>query len=71
MEAVIVIDMLKDFVHGKLKCERALRIIPNLRKLIESARSFGIPVIYVGDAHLPEDFELKLWGEHALSLIHI
>jgi nicotinamidase-related amidase len=31
--AVLVIDMLNDFVTGKLKCERAKRIIPNLKKL--------------------------------------
>lgn len=67
MEAVVVIDMLNDFVTGSLKCERAERIIPNLKKLIEVARGEGIPVIYSNDAHLPSDFELKKWGEHAMK----
>jgi nicotinamidase-related amidase len=46
-EAVLVIDMLKDFVYGALKCERAQRIIPNIKKLIEEARKVGVPVIYI------------------------
>ena len=66
-KAVLVIDMLKDFVFGKLKCERAERIIPNLQKLLEAARENDIPVIYCNDAHYPTDFEIKRWGLHALK----
>ena len=67
-EAVIVIDMLKDFVYGALKCERALKIIPNIKRLIEEARKHNIPVIYANDAHLPEvDYEFKKWGPHAIK----
>lgn len=66
-EAVVVIDMLNDFVTGKLRCERADRIIPNLKKLLAEARKEGIPVIYSNDAHLKEDFELRVWGEHAMK----
>jgi nicotinamidase-related amidase len=66
-EAVIVVDMLNDFVYGKLACERGLTIIPNLQKLIEAARKHGKPVVFVNDAHLPSDPEMKLWGEHAMK----
>ncbi|MCR6691763.1 MAG: cysteine hydrolase [archaeon YNP-LCB-003-016] len=65
--AIVVIDMAKDFVYGSLKCERALRIIPNLKRLIEEARRLGVPIIYVNDSHLPVDFEMKLWGEHSMK----
>ncbi|KUO42994.1 MAG: nicotinamidase [Hadesarchaea archaeon YNP_N21] len=65
--AVLVIDMLNDFVKGELKCERAERIIPNLRRLIQAARERGVPVIYSNDAHLPVDHELKVWGPHAIK----
>lgn len=66
--AIIVIDMLKDFVTGALKCERARRIIPNIRRLLERGRGKGIPVIYASDAHVPEvDHEFKLWGSHAVE----
>lgn len=65
--AVVVVDMLKDFVTGELACERARRIIPNLERLLDAARSHGVPVIYSGDAHLPSDPEIDLWGEHAME----
>ena len=67
-KAVIIIDMLNDFVTGDLKCERAERIIPNLKRLIEAAREKGVPVIYANDAHYPEDFEVvRRWGKHAIK----
>ena len=67
MEAVIVIDMLNDFVTGDLKCERANKIIPKIRRLIQVARRKGIPIIYSNDTHLPHDFELGRWGKHAIK----
>jgi nicotinamidase-related amidase len=66
-EAVLVIDMLNDFVNGKLKCDRAQPIIPNIKRLNEAARQNGKDVIYVNDAHLPTDYELTLWGPHAMK----
>jgi nicotinamidase-related amidase len=66
--AIIVVDMLNDFVTGSLACERGVAIVPALARLIAKARKHGIPVIYSNDAHLPEiDHELKLWGEHAMA----
>ena len=67
-KAVIIIDMLNDFVTGDLKCERAEKIIPNLKRLIEAARNKEIPVIYTNDAHYPQDFEVtRRWGAHAIK----
>jgi nicotinamidase-related amidase len=66
-EAVIVVDMLNDFVYGKLACERGAVIVPALKKLIEAARQSGRPVIFANDAHLPSDPEMRLWGEHAMK----
>ena len=65
--AVIVIDMLEDFVYGALKNERAKRIIPNIVKLLSYARKQGWLVVYANDAHLPGDPEEKVWGPHALA----
>jgi len=65
--AIIVIDMLNDFVTGSIGCDRAQRIIPPLQKLLAAAREAGVPVIYSNDSHLPEiDKELKIWGPHAI-----
>lgn len=67
-KAVLIIDMLNDFVTGDLKCERAQNTIPNLKKLIEAARKHNIPAIYCNDAHYPEDFEVvEKWGKHAVK----
>jgi len=66
--AVIIIDMLNDFVTGDLKCERGARIIPNLKILVEAARKHGIPVIYSNDAHYAHDTEVVAkWGSHAIK----
>lgn len=67
-KAVIVLDMLNDFVTGGLKCERAMHIIPNLKKLMAEARKHNVPVIYSNDAHLPVDEEVvERWGKHAIK----
>lgn len=66
--AILVLDMLNDFVHGKLKCERAKRIIPNIKLLLDSARKKEIPIFYCSDEHLMIDtYEMKLWGPHAMK----
>jgi len=65
---VIVIDMLNDFVTGKLEAKRAQHIIPNLRRLLEAARENNVPVIYSNDAHYPQDVEVtRKWGNHAIK----
>jgi len=67
-KVVIIVDMLNDFVTGDLKTERAARIVPNLKKLIEASRNHGVPVIYSNDAHYEHDFEVvRKWGGHAIK----
>ena len=67
-QAVIVLDMLNDFVTGSLKCGRAVHIIPNLKRLVTEARKHKVPVIYSNDAHLPVDEEVvERWGKHAIK----
>ncbi len=66
--AVILVDMLNDFITGPISTERALGIIePNVR-LVAKAREKGIPVIYANDCHTPEiDHEFVVWGPHAVE----
>jgi len=65
--ALIVVDMLNDFVTGVLKCERASRIIPNIQRLLDFARKKGVPVIYANDTHLlGVDKEFEIWPPHAV-----
>ncbi len=65
--AILVVDMLNDFVTGALKCDRGLAIVPSTAKLLDHARKKSIPIIFCNDAHIPLiDHELKLWGNHAI-----
>ena len=65
--AVIVVDMLNDFVTGALRCERGIKMVPHCVELVEYARKKHIPVIFTNDAHLDKvDREFKVWGPHAL-----
>lgn len=67
-KAIVIIDMLNDFVTGHLKCDRAQRVIPNIKKLVEAAHSANIPVVFSNDAHRPEgDREFEIWGPHAIT----
>ncbi len=65
--AVLVIDMINDFVSGKFENERAKSIVPDIERLLDEARSAGKPVIYARDSHPEGDREFGLWGEHAVS----
>lgn len=65
--AVIVIDMLHDFVGGALANPLARPVIPAIAALLRGARERRWPVVYANDAHLPGDFEERVWGPHALA----
>ncbi|MBP5693417.1 MAG: cysteine hydrolase [Bacteroidales bacterium] len=66
--AILVVDMLNDFVTGALGCDRARAIVPASAKLLDAARKAGVPVIFCNDCHLKGiDLELKLWGDHAIK----
>jgi nicotinamidase-related amidase len=67
-DAVVVLDMVNNFVTGEIAAERAQNIIPTLRdELLPTAREHGVRVVYANDAHRPEDTELNVWGEHAMK----
>ena len=61
--ALVVIDMIEDFAHegGALYCGPSMaRIIPVIQREIERARGAGEPIVYLADAHLPDDAEFVL-----------
>ena len=66
--ALLVLDMLTDFTTGKLANPAAVRIAENIAGLVRSARERDDwIVIYGNDAHRPGDFELAVFGEHAMA----
>ena len=65
--AVLVVDMLNDFVTGALGCDNARAIVKPTQELLDEARKNNVPVIFCNDSHLKGvDNELKLWGDHAI-----
>ncbi|MDQ3993569.1 MAG: cysteine hydrolase [Actinomycetota bacterium] len=67
MKALVIVDMLKDFVDGELANPRAQQIVEPLKRLLAHARDNGWVVVFSNDAHKPNDPELKVWGEHAME----
>lgn len=67
-EALLVMEMLKDFVErgAPLEVPSARKILPKVKLRIEEARKKGIPVIYICDAHRAQDEEFKRWPAHAI-----
>ena len=65
--AVLVIDVINDFVTGVLGSERAATIVPTISRLLNHARSVGWPVVYLTDDHLADDREFEIWPRHAVK----
>jgi nicotinamidase-related amidase len=67
--ALVVIDMIEDFAHegGALYCGPSMgRIIPVIQREIERARGASEPVVYLTDAHMPDDAEFQMFPPHAI-----
>lgn len=67
MYAVLITDMINDFVYTRFGNERVQKIIPNILKLKEIAYRKSWKVIYLQDYHKHTDPEIKIWGEHAME----
>ena len=70
MRALLVIDMIEDFVHegGALYCGPSMsQIVPVIKMELQRARSSGEPVVYLKDDHLPDDAEFARFPPHAIS----
>jgi len=65
--ALIIVDMLNDFIEGVLKTDEAINAVKGTKVALEAFRASGLPVIYVNDSHYKNDFEIKIWGEHAMA----
>ena len=68
--ALVVIDMIEDFVHegGALYCGPSMaRIVPVIQRELSRARAAGEPVLYLTDNHLPDDAEFEIFPPHAIA----
>lgn len=70
-KALVVIDMLEDFVRkgAPLEVPAAREIVPAIRRRIARARREGELVVYVCDSHRPDDPEFARmgWPPHAVE----
>ncbi|NOZ76324.1 MAG: cysteine hydrolase [Euryarchaeota archaeon] len=69
MKALLVIDMLKDFVNedGRLVVPGAGELIGPINRQIRKVREGGGLVIFVCDAHDRDDREFRVWPPHAIE----
>lgn len=65
--ALLVVDMLNDFVAGPFAGPGAGRLVARVRFAIEQARRRDLPVIFVCDAHAPDDAEFSVLPAHAIA----
>jgi nicotinamidase-related amidase len=68
--ALLVIDMLKDFIEegGALYCgDRAKAIVSFVRSRIGEFRASKAPVIFIMDSHAEDDPEFKLFKKHSVE----
>ncbi len=69
MKALLIIDMVKDFVYedGALPVPEAKGLVSRINQEIKKFREKGYPIIFVCDAHEEDDEEFKLWGKHCVK----
>jgi nicotinamidase-related amidase len=68
--AVIVMDMLRGFLEEgcALYCgAEAREIIPNVQRLLEDMKAEGAGIIYLADAHEPDDKEFQMFPPHCIK----
>lgn len=69
--ALIVVDMLRDFVEpgGALRVRDTERVLPAVRRELDLAREANDVVIFLCDAHAPDDREFVRmgWPPHAVK----
>ena len=66
--ALVIVDMVNDFVDGLLANHAAKSIVGPIALLAERARARGDWVVfYANDAHLLTDVELRVFPPHAMA----
>ncbi len=68
-KALLIIDLLNDFMHpqGALYCgDPSRRIVPVVRSLRKVFDQGEEPVVYLRDAHAPDDKEFEQFSPHAV-----
>lgn len=70
MRALIVVDMLNDFIDpkGKLYCgPTASAIVPFVKAKVDEFIAQGDQVVFLMDSHRPDDLEFKRFPPHCIA----
>jgi len=70
VNAVVVVDMLRGFLEESypLYCgDKARRIIPNIRRLLERELAKGSKIFFTCDQHDPDDLEFRIFPAHCIA----
>ena len=67
--ALLIIDMLNDFVleNAPLEVPSTRTLLSNIKREIDKAHNERTTVIYVCDAHDPDDKEFTIWPHHCVK----
>jgi len=63
--ALIIVDMVNDFVSGKFGSEGAVDVLRRLPRTIQNAEG-KMEIVFTLDTHIVDDPEFRVWGEHCL-----
>jgi nicotinamidase/pyrazinamidase len=70
MRTLLVIDMVNDFIRpdGALYCgDAAAAMVPFVKAKIEEFHRTGEPVVFLCDAHAPDDLEFRMFPRHSVK----
>jgi len=65
--ALLIVDMLNDFIRGVLRTPEAVATVGPAARVLGLCRARGVPVFFINDSHRASDYEMKLWGAHAMK----
>jgi len=64
--AIVVVDLVNDFVTGVFGNERALRTAVRTGEFLQKVGN-RLPLIFTMDTHLENDPEFAVWGRHCVA----
>ena len=64
--AIVVVDLVNDFVTGVFGNERAVRTAERIATFLRKVGG-SLPLIFTLDTHLENDPEFAVWGRHCVS----
>ena len=64
--AIVVVDLVNDFVSGVFGNERAQQTVRKTSMFLERVNG-SLPLIFTQDTHIENDPEFAVWGTHCVS----